>query len=414
MKPVNLFLFLFACQTMCAQLQVDKHNYFPPYGKQYLIQGALDSVLFLSWMHHAPLKIIKQSSPLMWEGDHLDWDFSSLILYTKPGDTALTYVFDNASEAQCDTACYGCKYYPNHVIDDADVVLKINPHKSDVYPLFGDNNFYMEEYYRFDSGGSHINRVGHGYNILGYRHTQTGLDTINTVFTQETPREGDDYFKYFMKWLPYKLGMTHYDIMDTVRNLLHEPLPRLDLQRQVYVCNGHGSMRLPYGKINEVIKTAEVVYRYYTYFHPNGDVTHDTAQTYGIIRFYAPQIAYGIPLIEFNFKEYAKYKFNARMIDGVSIAHEIKTQTVQNENIEVAQLTLYPNPTKHLINWKYTGASPTIRIEVLDSRGALIQVVDMQHQTEGNLSTASWPQGMYTFRLLSEDKTLVRRLAVVR
>jgi hypothetical protein len=103
------------------------------------------------------------------------------------------------------------------------------------------------------------------------------------------------------------------------------------------------------------------------------------------------------------------------------ISGDISTSAVdlKNNETDFVQLSVYPNPAKEQATLTYAlGRSRTLKIDLYDLNGKLVQTLDQGQQTEGfhklNVNTSTLPAGMYFIRLLSDGLVQTQRLSVVK
>ncbi len=103
------------------------------------------------------------------------------------------------------------------------------------------------------------------------------------------------------------------------------------------------------------------------------------------------------------------------------ISGDISTSAVnlKNNEADFMQVNVYPNPAKDQATLTYAiGRARTLKIDLYDTQGKLVQTLEQGHQSEGfhklNVNTSSLPAGMYFIRMMSDGLVQNQRLSVVK
>jgi len=103
------------------------------------------------------------------------------------------------------------------------------------------------------------------------------------------------------------------------------------------------------------------------------------------------------------------------------ISGDISTSAVdlKNNEADFMQVNVYPNPAKDQATLTYAiGRARTLKIDLYDTQGKLVQTLEQGHQSEGfhklDVNTSSLPAGMYFIRMMSDGLVQNQRLSVVK
>lgn len=103
------------------------------------------------------------------------------------------------------------------------------------------------------------------------------------------------------------------------------------------------------------------------------------------------------------------------------ISGDISTSAVdlKNNEADFMQVNVYPNPAKDQATLTYAiGRARTLKIDLYDTQGKLVQTLEQGHQSEGfhklDVNTSSLPAGMYFIRMMSDGLVQNQRLSVIK
>ena len=94
---------------------------------------------------------------------------------------------------------------------------------------------------------------------------------------------------------------------------------------------------------------------------------------------------------------------------GVNVDDFVISGVLSNENFEMSNISVYPNPSNGLVTIAYGTFEPT-QIQVYDISGKLILTKENLNVSETNLDLSSASQGIYFIKISSENQSVVKRL----
>jgi hypothetical protein len=94
---------------------------------------------------------------------------------------------------------------------------------------------------------------------------------------------------------------------------------------------------------------------------------------------------------------------NPRMANGTTIA-----TLTQDNNQEVSDLIIYPNPAKENVNVKWNGNATSLI--VLNANGQIINTYDLNEVTELSLNNLN--TGVYFIKITDNNNSLTQKLIV--
>lgn len=107
-------------------------------------------------------------------------------------------------------------------------------------------------------------------------------------------------------------------------------------------------------------------------------------------------------LVPFYFENIGTYMFEIEVIR--------QAQTTSLENINGAELKLYPNPTRNVVNVDQVGYN-TLKIISLD--GSLVKETQLVNKLEV-IQVNELPAGIYLFNLIGKDKVTTKRIEIIK
>ncbi|MBV6484057.1 MAG: hypothetical protein KFKLKKLM_00540 [Flavobacteriales bacterium] len=97
-------------------------------------------------------------------------------------------------------------------------------------------------------------------------------------------------------------------------------------------------------------------------------------------------------------------------IDTIKSNISIETMVSIEEN-KNEKFTLYPNPTKEVLNISFGSETISARFELMDIYGRIISTTNIENTTKFEISVADLPQGYYVVNINS-DKGISRKTFV--
>ena len=100
--------------------------------------------------------------------------------------------------------------------------------------------------------------------------------------------------------------------------------------------------------------------------------------------------------------------------DTIHVIFDFSQCSGIGETDDNSHLYLYPNPTKGKFQYEWTGITGEVELRVTDMHGNIVLNKFIQApgtgEYKGVLNLFGNPNGMYLFRLISEDKVLIRKI----